>query len=58
MDAGASKTCPKCGSADYAFRSRKKITPAPGQEGSEQVETKYRCKKCQHEWRVNVPLEA
>jgi hypothetical protein len=27
------KTCPACGSSDYAFRSRKKITPEPGQEG-------------------------
>jgi transposase-like protein len=51
------KTCPKCGSGDYAFRSRKKIPSEPGQEGPEQVETKYRCKTCEHEWRVRVAAD-
>jgi hypothetical protein len=26
------RTCPKCGSADYAFRGRKRIEPTEGQE--------------------------
>jgi transposase-like protein len=46
------KTCPKCGSDDYTFRSRKKIEPAEGQPAA--VETKYRCKACGHEWKVKV----
>jgi hypothetical protein len=36
------KTCPKCGSGRYMFRSRKKIEAATGQEPA--IETKYRCK--------------
>jgi DNA-directed RNA polymerase subunit M/transcription elongation factor TFIIS len=44
------KTCPKCGSGDYQFRSRKKIA-ATGSE-SEATETKYWCKRCGHEWKV------
>jgi DNA-directed RNA polymerase subunit M/transcription elongation factor TFIIS len=46
----AARTCPKCGSADYAFRSRKKVPAADGEPQT--TETKYRCKKCQHEWKV------
>jgi transposase-like protein len=57
MDEAAGKrTCPACGSGDYTFRSRKKVTPEPGQEGEEQVETKYRCKTCEHEWKVRQPV--
>jgi DNA-directed RNA polymerase subunit M/transcription elongation factor TFIIS len=54
MDVPANgRACPKCGSADYQFRSRKKII----EEGKpEAVETKYRCKKCDHEWRVKVSV--
>ena len=48
------KTCPKCGSGDYTFRSRKKIEAAEGQEAA--VETKYRCKACGHEWKVRVAV--
>ena len=48
------RTCPKCGSDDYAFRNRKNIVPAKAQEAV--VETKYRCKACGHEWTVRVPL--
>jgi DNA-directed RNA polymerase subunit M/transcription elongation factor TFIIS len=44
----ASRTCPKCGSGDYQFRSRKKI------EEPKAVETKYRCKPCGHEWRERL----
>jgi DNA-directed RNA polymerase subunit M/transcription elongation factor TFIIS len=47
------KTCPKCGSGEYMFRSRKKIEAADGQEAA--IETKYRCKACGHEWKVRVP---
>ena len=46
------RTCPACGSGEYAFRSRKKIEPKNGQEAA--VETKYRCKACQHEWKEKV----
>jgi len=49
-----SRSCPACGSADYQFYSRKKITPEPSQVGRQQIETKYRCKACAHEWRVRV----
>ncbi len=52
----AARTCPECGSGDYTFRSRKKTVPEPGQEGEEAIETKYRCKACNHEWRVRVPV--
>ncbi len=46
------KTCPACGSGDYKFRSRRKVT----EEGKPQaVETKYRCKVCNHEWNVRLP---
>ena len=48
------RVCPKCGSSDYQFRSRKKVS----EEGSpEAVETKYRCKACTHEWRERKPSE-
>jgi DNA-directed RNA polymerase subunit M/transcription elongation factor TFIIS len=50
------RTCPKCGSGDYAFRSRKKLPPEG--EQPEAVETKYRCKACAHEWKVRVPPPA
>ncbi len=46
------RTCPACGSGDYQFRSRRLVT----EEGKpEAVETKYRCKACNHEWKVRVP---
>ncbi len=49
------RTCPVCGSSDYTFRSRKKVSPKPGEEGQDEIETKYRCKGCGHEWRVRTP---
>lgn len=52
MDQPATKTCPACGSGDYAFRSRKKIE-AEGEQPTT-LETKYRCKACGHEWKVRV----
>jgi hypothetical protein len=36
------RSCPKCGSGEYPFRSRKKIVSEPGQGEGEAVETKYR----------------
>jgi DNA-directed RNA polymerase subunit M/transcription elongation factor TFIIS len=51
------RTCPKCGSEDYAFRSRKKIEADPAKGETEQTETKYRCKACGEEWRVRVKGE-
>jgi DNA-directed RNA polymerase subunit M/transcription elongation factor TFIIS len=45
--------CPKCGSGEYLFRSRKPVVAEDGK--GEGVETKYRCKACGHEWRVRVP---
>ena len=49
------RTCPKCGSGDYQFRSPKKIEadPEKGEPGG--TETKYRCRACEHEWRVRTP---
>jgi DNA-directed RNA polymerase subunit M/transcription elongation factor TFIIS len=44
------RTCPACGSGDYQFRSQRKVV----EEGTEVVETKYRCKACNHEWKVRV----
>ena len=46
------KNCPKCGSGEYLFRSRKKVESRSGEP--EAVETKYRCKDCGHEWKVRV----
>jgi DNA-directed RNA polymerase subunit M/transcription elongation factor TFIIS len=45
------RTCPKCGSGDYLFRSRKNIEAAEGPI----VETKYRCRPCSHEWKERIP---
>ncbi len=48
------RCCPGCGSRDYAFRGRKKIT----EEGRpEQWETKYRCKACAKEWKDRMPVQ-
>jgi DNA-directed RNA polymerase subunit M/transcription elongation factor TFIIS len=43
------RTCPACGGDEYAFRGRKAVEREPGKR---EVETKYRCKKCEHEWKV------
>lgn len=53
--ASATRTCPQCGSGDYAFRGRKKVATTLAVEGGEAVETWYRCKSCDHDWRVRVP---
>jgi DNA-directed RNA polymerase subunit M/transcription elongation factor TFIIS len=46
--------CPKCGSTDYAFRGRKKVSQDNGQQAI--VETKYRCKACGKDWKETVPV--
>jgi DNA-directed RNA polymerase subunit M/transcription elongation factor TFIIS len=51
-DKPSAKTCPQCGSPDYAFRNRKKLRAEKDQP--EATETKYRCKKCAHEWKVRT----
>ncbi len=48
------RSCPKCQSASYLFRARKTID-APEDEGGKQVETKYRCRACSHDWKERVP---
>ncbi len=53
MEKPAMRTCPACGSGDYAFRSRKQIEATPEQEAM--LETKYRCKACGEEWKEKVP---
>jgi DNA-directed RNA polymerase subunit M/transcription elongation factor TFIIS len=52
----AARTCPNCGSGDYAFRGRREVTPENG-DGKAMV-TRYVCKKCKHGWNVLVPLDA
>jgi hypothetical protein len=47
------RACPKCGSTSYTFRSRKQIEATPEQEAM--LETKYRCRACEHEWKEKVP---
>jgi DNA-directed RNA polymerase subunit M/transcription elongation factor TFIIS len=49
------RSCPKCGSTDYAFRGRKKIREDNGQRAA--VETKYRCKACGKEWKETAPVK-
>lgn len=57
MDPNAwkTRTCPKCESGDYQFRSRKKIEAGDGKPGA--LETKYRCKSCNHEWKERVEVK-
>jgi DNA-directed RNA polymerase subunit M/transcription elongation factor TFIIS len=47
-EAWKSRRCPACGTSEYQFKSRKKIS---GDGGKEAVETKYRCKECGKEWK-------
>jgi DNA-directed RNA polymerase subunit M/transcription elongation factor TFIIS len=50
----AGRSCPACGSTDCLFRGRKKVALEPGVA----VETKYRCKACNHEWKERLPAGA
>lgn len=47
------RTCPECGSGNYVFRGRRKVTDEQGQEA---VETKYCCRTCGHEWKVRATV--
>ena len=47
------RACPKCGSVNYSFRNRKQIE-ATAEKGPE-LETKYRCKDCEQEWKERTP---
>ena len=51
----ASRACPSCKSGNYQFRHRKNIAAEDDQP--EAVETKYRCKDCQKEWKERVPVK-
>jgi transposase-like protein len=46
------RKCPKCGSDDDEFRSRKKVEEEGKPVG---WDTKFRCKVCKHEWKVQAP---
>jgi DNA-directed RNA polymerase subunit RPC12/RpoP len=49
------KQCPKCGSEERLFRSRKAV--AASAEAAAGVETKYRCRSCGKDYRVCQPVE-
>jgi transposase-like protein len=45
------RKCPVCSSEKYLFRGRKKIV----EEGkAQEIETRYRCKDCDHLWKERV----
>jgi DNA-directed RNA polymerase subunit RPC12/RpoP len=54
-DLATRKQCPKCGSEERLFRSRKPVEATD--EGPAGVETKYRCKGCGAYYRVRLPAE-
>jgi transposase-like protein len=43
------RRCPKCGSPDYQFRSRKKVIREDGTGPF--IESRFRCKACTNVWR-------
>jgi DNA-directed RNA polymerase subunit M/transcription elongation factor TFIIS len=47
------RACPDCGGQNYTFRSRKQIE-ATADKGPE-LETKFRCRDCEHEWKERTP---
>lgn len=49
----AKRMCPECGSSSYLFRGRKTVET----KGKSEVETKYRCKECEHLWTERVPVK-
>jgi hypothetical protein len=49
------RTCPACGSNDYGFRSRRQVEANTENGEPACLETKYRCKKCEEEWKEKVP---
>jgi transposase-like protein len=52
MDQSPKRVCPECGSYQYTFRSRKQIEATP--ESGPQLETKFRCGECGHEFKERV----
>lgn len=48
------RTCPECSGGDHVFRGRRTVASADGGGGAE-VETKYKCEGCGHEWKVRTP---
>ena len=50
MEQPIKRTCPQCGASEYKFRGRKNIPAAIGKPAC--METKYRCKACNHIWAV------
>ena len=52
MDTPA-RSCPECGSTNYVFRSRKQIE-ATAEQGP-MLETRYRCRGCEKEWKEKAP---
>ena len=54
MDKPGKRSCPFCGSGDYTFRNRRQVVPKQGEEGPDEIETKYRCRGCSEEWRVRT----
>jgi transposase-like protein len=49
----AKRACPECGGGNYAFRSRRQIEATA--EKPAELETKYRCKDCESEWKERTP---
>ena len=49
------RKCPACGSEKYLFRGRKKIEAQDEKLG--EIETRYRCKDCDHLWKERVPAK-
>lgn len=47
MEPPKPRSCPKCQSKDYLFRSRRTIKADQG----DVVEAKFRCRACSNEWR-------
>jgi hypothetical protein len=48
------RTCPKCGSGRYQFNGRKKLPAVPEKGEPAATETRYKCKTCEHGWKVKV----
>ena len=53
MDQPPKRLCPKCGGGNHAFRSRRQIEATA--EKPAELETKFRCKGCENEWKERVP---
>ena len=52
------RCCPTCEARSYAFRSRRTIEAKPEEGGGKFVETKYRCRSCEGEWKERIPVPA